>query len=93
MDLKTKIQILFYICVSTCMVIVLYTPSPYFAPFPPFFPPPFLSFTSRQTPLDNMTAASLFYAVSHFHKGRGKLQKTCADLVSHLTESGVPRVS
>ena len=34
-----------------------------------------------------MTAAILSYAVSHFHEGTGKLRKTCADTVGHLTES------
>ena len=34
-----------------------------------------------------MTAAILSYALSHLQEGTGKLRKTCADTVSHLSES------
>ena len=37
-------------------------------------------------PHENVTAAILSYAVSHLHEGTGKLRKTCADTVGHLTE-------
>ena len=43
--------------------------------------------TARVTPHENVTAAILSYAVSHFQEGTGKLRKTCADTVGHLTES------
>ena len=54
-------------------------------PSPPPEPPSFL--TARVTPHENVTAAILSYAVSHLHEGTGKLRKTCADTVGHLTES------
>ena len=54
-------------------------------PFPPPEPPSFL--TARVTTHENVTAAILSYAVSHLHEGTGKLRKTCADTVGHLTES------
>ena len=38
-------------------------------------------------PPENVTAAILSYAVSHLQEGTGKLRKTCADTVGHLTES------
>ena len=54
-------------------------------PSPPREPPSFLN--GRVTPHENVTAAILSYAVSHLHEGTGKLRKTCADIVGHLTES------
>ena len=56
---------------------------------PTFFPRlPFLTaVTSFLNPHENVTAAILFYAVSHLHEGTGKLRKTCADTVGHLTQS------
>ena len=54
--------------------------------FLPIFP--FLSLSSRQkSPLENVTAAILSYAVTHLHEGTEKLRKTCADTVGHLTGS------
>ena len=41
---------------------------------------------SYPPPHENVTAAILSYAVSHLHEGTGKLRKTCADTVGHLTE-------
>ena len=71
------------------MAVALYiSPPPFpFFPFSPFFyflparaPPP--------SPLENVTAAILFYAVSYLYEGTtGKLQKTCAHTVGRLTES------
>ena len=58
-------------------------------PFPPFFPFPF-SFTffpPEVPPWECYRSHSLLSAVSHLHDGTGKLWKTCADTVSHFTES------
>ena len=70
-----------------------YLPFTYPPPFPPFSPPslfyPLVTsfFTARVIPHENVAAAILSYAVSHLHEGTGKLRKTCADTVGHLTES------
>ena len=83
-----------FIHVSTCMATcLLHIPHL----FPLSFAFPFLSpvtsfFPARVTPHENVTAAILSYAVSHLHEGTGKLRKTCADTVGHLTES-VPNLT
>ena len=53
--------------------------SAFFNFFPARGPPP--------SPLENVTAAILSYAVSHLHEDTGKLRKTCADTVGHSTAS------
>ena len=68
---------------ATCLIHFLHL-------FPLSFPFPFLSlvtsfFTARVIPHENMTAAILSYALSHLHEGTGKLRKTCADTIDHLT--------
>ena len=71
-------------CMATCLIHIPHL-------FPLSFAVPSLSpvtsfFTARITPHENVTAAILSYAVSHLHEGIGKLRKTCADTVGHLTE-------
>ena len=80
-----------YSCFPPVWQLALYI-SPIFFPFPPSSLPYPLSlvtsfFTARVTPHENVTAAILSYAVSHLHEGTGKLRKTCADTVGHLTKS------
>ena len=79
--------ILFTIFCFFFSVFHLYGNLPYTSPppFSPFLLLPFL--TARVTPHENVTAAILSYAVSHLHKGTGKLRKTRAETVGHLTES------
>ena len=66
----------FFIRVSTYTAIAFYISSP-----------PFLLSSRQRSSFENVTAAILFYAVSHLHEGTGKLRKTCTDTVCHLTES------
>ena len=68
---------------ATCLIHI-----PHLFPFPPpslSYPLVISFFTARVTPHENVTAAMLSYAVSHLHEGTGKLRKTCADTVGHLT--------
>ena len=59
---------------------------PLFSSFPSLSP--VTSFlTARANPHENVTTGILSYAVPHLHEGTGKLRKTCADTVGHLTES------
>ena len=57
---------------------------PYLFPSFPSLSPVTSFLTARVTPHEKVTAAILFYAVSHLHEGTGKLRKTCADTVGHL---------
>ena len=70
---------------ATCLIHLSHL-FPLFMSFPSLSP--VTSFlTGRVTPHENVTAAILSYVVSHLHEGTGKLRKTCADTVGHLTES------
>ena len=67
---------------------LLHIPTPFF--FSTSFLPVFRFFhflPARGPSLENVTAAIFSYAVSHLHEGTGKLRKTCADTVGHLTEA------
>ena len=81
-------NILFYSCFPAVWQLALYI-SPIFFPFsPPSLSYPLsLPHLPPVTPHENVTAAILSYAVSHLHEITGKLRKTCADTVGHLTES------
>ena len=72
-------------CMATCLIHI-----PHLFPVSsavPSLSPVTSFFTARVTPHENVIAAVLSYAVSHLHEGTGKLWKTCADAVGHLTES------
>ena len=70
---------------ATCLIHIPHL-SPLFSTFPSLSPVTSF-FTARVTPHENVTAAILSYAASHLHEGTGKLRKTRADSVCHLTET------
>ena len=85
-----KADIYFFLFVFPPVWLLVFYISPTFFPLSsafPFLSPCHFLLYRQSYPHENVTAAILSYAVSHLHERTGKLRKTCADTVGHLTES------